>query len=122
MKRIGRLDDVTYSGVPMETVEWRIGMARQAKEVHEAVETLNEKELEIAYKSIVENCDVCFGVWPDAGEIGGFGVFLIRGRNQFREIAAGQKGEIAKLSIGALPVPSREDAIQLADLFEDHEQ
>jgi hypothetical protein len=61
--------------------------------------------------SVIDSCDVCFGVWRDLKQPHGVGIHVIKGGDSLREMATDTSGGRAPLSLRVVPCLSKAHAI-----------
>lgn len=111
---VGRTDNIQHLGIFVDNA------ANAAEEVRRFItdNCMSDSEAFEIVKSIIEDSEVCVGVWCDESENLGVGTYIIKGRNRLRELAAGHIGDTVSIAIGYVPCICVEQAIAASNIWE----
>ena len=84
-------------------------LARMAEELRQQILLANDLERMWLITRIVGDADMVFGVWPDPGEIGGFGVQIIKGEDLMPPLIGFETA--TEMRIAGIPCVGRAEAM-----------
>ena len=95
-------------------------LASMAEELRQTILESNDLERLRLITEVVTKRDMVFGVWPDEGGDGGFGVQIIKGEGEMPPLVGFERERA--VSIGAIPCAGFSQAVAARDVWASREE